>query len=442
MMATVKQLSLKVLLVLLALGIAFGGLIMANVGNQGGGSSGPAVAPTATAAAVRTTALPTPSAVAPVGATATPVPSPTLAPLPTGTNGEFLEGLRMENLTWGWETDFSKNSVPLEEIFNGGVSRDGIPPLYRPKFTTTELADVWLHPQEPVIALEIGGDARAYPLQILIWHEIANDTVGGTPVAVTFCPLCNSAIVFDRQLEGTVYEFGVSGNLFNSDLIMWDHETESWWQQFTGEGIVGEMTGKRLAPIPAPIISWQDFREAYPEGQVLSRITGFDRPYGENPYAGYDNVNSPPFLYYGEDDDRLQPKERVVAITVGAVDAAFPFPALEAEKVINYTVGGLDLAVFFKPGTVSALNRKYIRESRDVGATGVFETVLDGRKLTFRADGEAIVDTETGTVWNILGRATSGPLAGSQLTPIVHADHFWFAWAAFKPETKIYHGIE
>ncbi|MCZ6788872.1 MAG: DUF3179 domain-containing protein [Chloroflexi bacterium] len=367
-------------------------------------------------------------------ATTSADPNVTVLPDPN-----FREGLSQARIsTSGWTTDFSLHSVPYSEILSGGPSRDGIPPIDNPRFATFEDADGWLGGQEPVIAFELNGDARAYPLQILTWHEIVNDVVGEVPVTVTFCPLCNSAIVFDRRLDGVVYDFGTSGKLRNSDLIMWDRQTESWWQQFIGEAIVGKLTGKKLAFLPASIISWEDFKAANPEGKVLSRDTGFSRDYGRNPYSGYDQADNPPFLFAGDLDGRLLPKERVVAVTIGDADAAFPFSVLENERVVNYTVNGQELVVLFKPGTRSALDRSSIKDSRDVGATGVFDAHLDGRKLTFHADGERFVDNETGSVWNILGQATQGPLTGSRLTPIVHANHFWFAWGAFKPDTKIY----
>ncbi len=378
----------------------------------------------------------------------TPTPTQETAPTPTSTaapaaviepDPDFENELRSARIsTRGWETDFSLHSVPYSEIFGGGPPRDGIPPLDDPKFTTPSDADRWLDSNEPVIAFELNGDARAYPLQIMTWHEIVNDVVGGVPVSATFCPLCNSAIVFDRRLDGVVYDFGTSGNLRNSDLVMWDRQTESWWQQFTGEAIVGELTGKKLTFLPASIISWQDFKDANPEGKVLSRDTGHSRPYGGNPYAGYDRVDNPPFLFDGDLDGRLLPKERVAAVTIGDVAAAFPFSVLEEEKVVNYTVNDQDLVVFHVSGTRSALDKTPIRESRDVGATGVFDSHLEGQKLTFRADGDKIVDEQTGTAWNILGQAIEGPLTGKKLIPIVHANHFWFSWAAFQPDTLIY----
>lgn len=292
-----------------------------------------------------------------------------------------------------------------------------------------------------MLAFELNDDARAYPLQIMMWHEIVNDVVGGVPVAATFCPLCNSAIVFDRRLDGVVHDFGTSGKLRNSDLIMWDRQTETWWQQFTGEGIVGELAGKRLRMLSASLIAYRDFKKAYPGGKILSKETGFARRYGDNPYVGYDRIDNPPFLFDGPLNGKLLPMERVAALTVAGVDAAFPFSVLEGETVINYAVNGRDLAVFYKPGTLSALDNRAIKQSKDIGSTGIFEANVDGRALTFRADGDRILDNETGSVWNILGKAIDGPLNGTKLKPLVHGNHFWFAWGAFKPDTLIYQSI-
>ena len=385
----------------------------------------------------------------PSGPAASPAPTPTPNETePIGTDGlvapdpNFREELRQARLsTRGWKTDFSRHTVPFTEILSGGPPRDGIPPIDQPKFIDFAEGDRYLGRLEPVISFELNGDVRAYPLQILTWHEIVNDVVGGVPVAVTFCPLCNSAIVFDRRLDGVVHRFGTSGNLRHSDLIMWDRATESWWQQLTGEAIVGELSGKKLTFLPGPIISWGDFKDANPGAKVLSQDTGFKRDYGRNPYVGYDRVDNPPFLFEGDLDGRLLPKERVVTATVGDVDAAFPFSILTQEKVVNYNVGDRDLTVFFKPGTRSALDELLIGMSEEVGATGLFDAELDGRKLTFMADGDDFVDIETGSSWNVLGEAVQGPSTGTKLTPIVHTNSFWFAVAAFKPDTRIYQGI-
>ena len=264
--------------------------------------------------------------------------------------------------------------------------RDGIPSIDNPQFISPEEAESWLAAVEPVIALEINGDARAYPIQILTWHEIANDVVGDVPVAVTFCPLCNSAITFDRRFQGQTFEFGTSGLLRNSDLIMYDRTTESLWQQFTGEGVVGDLAGEELTFLPSRLISFADFVQAYPDGLVLSRETGYSRDYGRNPYVGYDDINSGPFLYNDPIDERLRPMARVVTVSLDDVDAAYPLEILSEAGVIHDQQGEQDLVVFHVPGTVSALDQGSIAGSRDVGATGVFDPNLDDQTLTFHRD--------------------------------------------------------
>lgn len=337
-----------------------------------------------------------------------------------------------------WRTNFARHSVPYAQITSGGPPRDGIPPLDHPKFVTADAAAAWLKDNEPVIAFSSGADARAYPLQILIWHEIVNDLVGGMPVLITFCPLCNSAIAFERTLDGATYDFGTTGKLRNSDLIMWDRQSESWWQQFTGEAIAGDLTGKQLKFLPASIVSFADFKQAHADGKVLSRETGFARAYGRNPYAGYDDINASPFLFDGTSDPRLKPMERVVALTVRGEDVAYPYSVLSQAKVVNDTRGGQAFVVIWQSGATSALDRAAINASRDIGATGVFERTLAGKLLTFSADASGFVDEQTQSHWNILGQAVDGALKGKQLMPMVHFDHFWFAWAAFKPNTIIY----
>jgi hypothetical protein len=370
---------------------------------------------------------PAPAGNPPASVAATPEGNPEANPLE-----------RLMFSTSGWKTDFSKHTVPLSEIQSGGVPRDGIPPIDQPQFQPAGEVD-WLEDVEPVIALELEGEARAYPLQILMWHEIANDVVGSTPVAVTFCPLCNTGIAFDRRVEGVgTVRFGVSGNLRHSDLIMWDDATESWWQQVTGEAIVGSLAGYRLTFLPVQIVGFGQFRDAFPEGQVLSRETGFSRPYGSNPYLGYDDVASSPFLYSGPKDGRLPAMERVVAVELEGESVAYPFTSLAEQRVVHDSVGGVPIVVFHQPGAVSALDRGYIPASRDVGAAVAFRPEAQGQKLTFSAAEEGFVDSETGSTWNILGQAVAGPLEGSRLEPVEHGNHFWFAWAAFKPGTRVW----
>ncbi len=400
----------------------------------------PSASPTPTAAVsgLVPSASPTPTAaVSALLATPTPTLDPNVVRNAYGVAADdnYEEGLSI--YTPIWETDFRFHTVPYREVVSGGVGRDGIPPIDDPTFVSVADAGEWLSDAEPVIALEVNGEAKAYPLQVLLWHEIVNDELGGTPVTVTYCPLCNSAVVFDRTLDGTVYDFGVSGNLRNSDLVMWDRQTQSWWQQLTGEGIAGELAGAQLRFVPAQIVSWAAFRDEYADGLVLDR-PGFSRAYGRNPYPYYDNLDSYPFLFYGDADPRLPPKERVAAVEINGDAAAFPYSVLARERVVHSEVGGEELVVFFEFGTGTALGSGTIADAADVGATGVFRPVLDGDRLTFAFDGNGITDEGTGSRWNVLGRAASGPLAGRQLERLNAQDHLWFAWAAFKPHTTVY----
>jgi Protein of unknown function (DUF3179). len=333
--------------------------------------------------------------------------------------------------------------VPPEDILSGGPPPDGIPPIDAPRFLPAAAQRDLLPPEEPVVTLEIDGDARAYPVRILIWHEIVNDTVGGVPVAVTYCPLCNSAVAYRRVVRGVETTFGTSGRLYNSALVMYDRATESLWTHYDGRAVVGLLTGEQLEPIPAPLMSWGDFLAAYPDGQVLDQTrTGFRRDYGVNPYVGYDNPDTQPFLFRGTVDDRARAKQRVVGVTVGEESVAFALDAISGgeARATNTTIGGRPVVVLWKAGQASALERGNVGTGRDVGTTGVFFRELDGRVLTLSAEGDHFVDAETGSTWNIVGAAVSGPLAGSELTRIPHLDTFWFAWSSYRPGTSLVEG--
>jgi hypothetical protein len=369
--------------------------------------------------------------------------APSAEPGPTATAGSDAALAVDEPPPSGAEaqfsTDFSKHSVPYSEILSGGPPKDGIPAIDRPQFVAVTEADEWLEDLEPVVLFQARGEARAYPLQILTWHEIVNDEVGGTPVVITFCPLCNTAIAFERTFDGQVLDFGTTGRLRFSNLIMYDRQTETWWQQATGDAIAGEYTGSQLTFLPASIISWSDFQSTYPDSLVLSRNTGFGRDYGRNPYAGYDNIRNSPFLYRGPDNSgRLPPMARVLTVELEADTVAYPYELLEAAHVVNDEVGGQQVAIFWEPGTASALDAGALASGRDVGSASAYSRLLDGETLDFTFDGGNIVDKNTGSAWNVLGQAVSGPLAGAQLEPVVSVNHFWFSWAAFKPETRIY----
>lgn len=338
-----------------------------------------------------------------------------------------------------FSTDFTQRLISFDEVLSGGPPKDGIPAIDDPMFVSTTEADEWVEDLEPVAVLQENDEVRIYPFQILTWHEIVNDVVGGRPVAVTFCPLCNTAIAFDATAGGMQLDFGTTGRLRFSNLLMYDRQTESWWQQATGEAVMGEFTGEQLTFLPVSVISWADARSRFPEAMVLSRDTGFNRNYGRNPYAGYDNINSSPFLFDGPPSpDQLPPMARVTTVELNGEAVAYPNQVLEEAVVANDTVGDVDVVVFWQPGVASALDSSDIAAGRDVGASAVFERALNGQTLTFVAEGETILDEQTGSTWNVLGEAVAGELAGAALEPVVKVDHFWFSWAAFRPDTRIY----
>ena len=295
--------------------------------------------------------------------------------------GAIRKHIKVEqlNTTSQWKTDFSKHIVPLDELISGGVGRDGIPPIDNPTFVSIKEASSWLLPQSPVVAFEENGDARAYPLGILTRHEIVNDVVGGTPVAVTFCPLCNSSIVFDRRVDDELLRFGVSGLLRHSDLVMWDDKTESLWQQFTGEGIVGEHTGRQLNFLPSLVTGFEDFTQRHPKGQVLEGEKGItvSRPI-RNPYVNYDS-NPTPFLFKGQADTRLFPTSRVLAAGIDGQAIAYPFEILAEKRIINDHLGSMHVLAVWQPGVASALDKSDIDASRDVGMAALYNRSLDGR---------------------------------------------------------------
>jgi hypothetical protein len=261
------------------------------------------------------------------------------------------------------QTDFERTSVPnWVEIMSGGPPKDGIPALNDPDFVDAA-GKQGLGAREPVITVLVeGASARAYPIRYLMWHEIVNDTVGGIPVAVTFCPLCNSGITFDRRISGRVLGFGVTGKLRHSDMVMYDRETQSWWQQATGEGIVGDMTGQTLRQVPTWMESWSEFQAAHPAGLVMAE-PAFNRAYGRNPYTRYDS-STRPFLYSGEAPPHgIQALERVVRVG----DQAWPLARLSALG----TIVEAGVTVSWVAGQASALDTDRISRGRDVGSIRV-----------------------------------------------------------------------
>jgi hypothetical protein len=341
------------------------------------------------------------------------------------------------SLEWP-NTNFEKTLVDLAEIQSGGPPKDGIPPVDDPQFDSVGESNKWLNPREPVVVVSIDGETKAYPIQILTWHEIVNDSIAGVPISVTFCPLCNATIVFDRRVQGEVLDFGTTGRLRKSDLVMYDRQSESWWQQFTGEAIVGEKVGTVLDRLPASIVAYEDFRDAYPDARVLSRRTGHIRSYGNNPYRGYDTIEDQPFLFFDPVDKRLPPMERVLDVSVGNTHKLYPFSVFKTESIINDEVDGMPVVVFSRQGTLSALDGSVIADSRQVPSATAYDRRLDGETMRFELRDGHIVDTQSATRWNLFGTAIDGPLAGRQLDPAPGSVHFAFAWLAFNPDSEIY----
>jgi len=256
-----------------------------------------------------------------------------------------------------------------------------------------------------------------------VWHEIVNDNISGIPVAVTYCPLCFTNQVFNRTLNQTVLEFGTSGKLYNSNLVMYDRTSKSLWSQAIGEGIVGKYAGIKLGKIPFDVALWKDWEQLYPNTKVLSRETGSLRPYGADPYGDY--YTNPDILFpISNKDDRLGLKEVVVGLENGGINKAYNLQDIQKQKVINDHINNKSVALF-------SLYPSMVR---------VFDPVLNGQTLIFIYDSRnnAFIDKQTGSQWNFEGKSIEGPLKGNQLLRLPFDEGFWFEWAAFHPATEIY----
>ncbi|MFN2438874.1 MAG: DUF3179 domain-containing protein [Chitinophagaceae bacterium] len=350
-------------------------------------------------------------------------------------------------IPYRWKTDTSKKTVLLSE-FTVAVPKGAFAVLNHPKFIKSGEGLQVYFKHEPVISISIKGQAKAYPLSILTVHEIANDTLNGHPILVTYCPLCNASVVYDRRMhhkgKDHLLHFGVSGMLRNSDMVMFDTQTETWWQQLMGEALVGKLSGAELTIIPSLLISMEEFIKRYPDGQILSPKTGIagaERNYGQNPYTGYDNSHGVPyddFFDKNKIDKRLPPMERVVDVESGGKRKIYPFSVIAQKGVINDSFNGKHIVIFYKPGAVSVLDKREISKSRNVGSATLFHAVLNGQKLTFKQSEDGFRDLQTNSSWDITGRSIAGPLQGKQLRIEPHSNHLAFAWLAFYPHSEIY----
>ena len=344
-----------------------------------------------------------------------------------------------------WATDFTRAAVDLAQIAGEGATRaggsalvlagaDATPSVY----DSAAEAGAWLADAEPVLAVEAGGAARAYPLRLLLWHPVVNDELGGEPVLVTFSPLTNTAAAYERRTGVAAPEFRATGALRFRNALLYDAPTESWWQQATGGALAGDLAGLRLAPLPGVVLSWAVFRAAYPNGDALSINAGFAGDFDFNPY--FDVDFSPPDQLRGADlDPRLNAHARVLGLRAGGAALAFPYADLALDGAAHADLGGEPVVVFWRSGTASALSSIDIASGRDVGSAAAYDPRIDGAALTFTAEGAAFLDAQTGSRWDLTGRAVSGPLEGRRLRPMPEqTTSFWFAWAALHPETDVY----
>lgn len=337
-----------------------------------------------------------------------------------------------------FDPSFPAALVDVNRIRSGGPGPDGIPPIENPRFASIAETD-FLAECEAVVVLEIDGAARAYPIQIMTWHEIVNDAFGDVPVTVSYCPLCNSAVAYDRRFDDRVLDFGTSGLLFNSSLVMYDRQTESLWTHFDGKAVVGTLTGAELVQLPMQTLSFGDFTSSFPDGLVLTRDTGAQRNYGQNPYASYDIADGQgvAFLFDGDVPDTYTETTRVIGIDHNDTQIAVLHDLAFSNNVVPIDANGDPLVVFLQPGVASPLERSSVAGGRDVGASGVFRSTIDDEQLTFTWDGDAFIDDQTSSTWTVTGLASSGEHEGRQLEAVVHLDTFWFAWNAFHPATEV-----
>lgn len=316
-------------------------------------------------------------------------------------------------------TAATEHIVPPEKIRDGGPPRDGIPSIDDPRFAAAAGAD--LSGDEMVIGLDIGGDVRAYPLSIMVWHEIVNDHVGGAPVAVTYCPLCYTSQVFVRTIHGQPVEFGTSGKLYNSNLLMYDRLTDSYWSQALGVAVAGELAGQRLDTVPFDVMEWRDWRTLHPDSLVMTTETGHARAYGVDPYGTY-YADGRIMFPLESTDDRLHPKEIILGLYAGGAHKAYRQQDIEDAVVINDRIGGIPVLI----------------TSAFAGNARAFERTLDGAALDFEYRDGRILDVQTGSEWNYDGESISGAHDGRSLARLSISPGFWFEWAAFHPGTPLY----
>ena len=318
------------------------------------------------------------------------------------------------------ETDGVKHLIPLDKIKGGGPPKDGIPSIDHPIFADVHDSQ-FMSDSDTVIGLEINGEAKAYPLFILVWHEIVNDSVGGVPVSVTYCPLCYTNQVFERVIDEQEVTFGTSGKLYNSNLLMYDRLTESYWSQALGTAVKGDLAGYQLDLVPFDVITWGDWKKLYPDTKILTTDTGFLRSYATDPYGNY--YVEPRIMFPVEhSDDRMHPKEIIIGFNEDGISKAYKQNDVESKILINDSIGKTPVML------ISLFSEN----------TRAFMRIIDGNVLDFVHDDGKILDVQTNSEWNYDGLSISGQLEGMHLQRIPIKPGFWFEWVAFHPDTLIY----
>ena len=375
-------------------------------------------------AAPTTTSVPTPSAsttVPPTGATTTTEaadPAPIeVPPVDLSKHGVPLEEVYFDT--------FDGGSVPLSEASPQLIERlrDAIPPIDSPVYGPVYEGD-WLNETDLVLGYVGGGQAYAYPIKILNFREIINDEIDGVPVLVSYCPLCRSGIVYDRRLGDQVLSFGNTSALYESDLVMLDRQTGSYWWQVPGTAIVGQLTGEQLQTLPSTMSTWADWKIAHPDTLILTRDTGYGINYERDPFIGYEeslNRGSFAFPVSAEPDDRLAPADLVVGVAIDGRHRVYPLAAF-GDAAINDELEGTAIVIF---------------SLADGPAGSIYSPVVDGQVLTFTRSEDQYVDEQTGSLWGFDGVANAGELAGTALEPVPGRTTFWFAYVGAFPDAQV-----
>lgn len=349
-------------------------------------------------------------------------------------------------LPYDWKTDTSKHTVSLSEL-TMATSRNSLPTLDYPAFIKRNDKAYNFYDYEPVICISFNGRSKAYPLSLLTLYELSNDSLGGEELMVTYCPMCNAAMVFNRRIKKDnrtfLLDFKISGILMHNDMVMYDVQTETWWEQLMGEAIVGEMAGTELKMMRALIISVKDYFDRYPDGWILSppELKQVAKKHEHRPFyhMDHDSKNFDTTYFLPENlDPRLPPLERVLDIHVEGHTKIYPFEAIAKKEVINDEFDHMKFVIFYHKETVSVLDEDKLSKSKRTGSATAFRSNLDGVNYTFKKSGNYFTDDQTGSVWDITGYCREGPLKEKQLHILPHSNHFAFAYLAFFPEAEIY----